>query len=124
MRHSQSSNDQRDRREDDQDLVQTHALYEAFKYDVERIEQTRRQHCLAKGDTAHGEEYDTPVERVEVVLSNVSSAARELPTFERIPVPKKANKGMIAITPISPTHSSSDFSAHHRAMVMVVTINT
>jgi hypothetical protein len=41
-----------------------------------------------------------------------------------MPVPKKASSGIIAITPISPTHPSIFFSKHHNRIVPPLTANT
>jgi hypothetical protein len=45
-------------------------------------------------------------------------------TLDRIPVPKNASNGMIAMMPISPTVPSTLFSIHHNTIVKALTANT
>jgi len=66
------------------------------------------------------------MEGMEVLLRCELTAAikpRAL-TLDRIPVPKNASNGMIAMMPISPTVPSTLFSIHHNTIVKALTANT
>jgi len=66
------------------------------------------------------------VKRVEVFLSKSAVCETVLAklTLDRMPVPKKASSGMMAMTPISPTVDSNFFSRHQSTMVTALTTST
>ena len=57
-------------------------------------------------------------------LPDLDTRRRHDLTFDRIPVPKNAMMGKMAITPISPTQASNFFSIHHMQMVTAVMKST
>ena len=73
FKNSQSSNNKSNGREDHQNLVQSHAFDKALKHTVQSIKQAGRQDSFAESDTAHCQEDNTPVERVEVVFREDAS---------------------------------------------------
>jgi hypothetical protein len=65
--HSQSSDNQSQRRKDEQNTVQPHPFHEPLQDLVELVQQTRRESGFTQG-----EKDDGPVERVKVFLARVS----------------------------------------------------